>query len=141
LLFIRAVADIDTPHIRLLTRIASERVPYVRENSGAPQGWSADTVAERDPGLGEAVPALLPTLESHGLVRAEDQLATWAGMMSKQAYNVTSRGRTLLERLAAEGGVSSRLVRQRFACWAGTSLRLREGSRGGMTPERFDGPP
>lgn len=102
LLFIRAVADIDTPHIRLLARMASERVPYVRENGGAPQGWSLDTIAERDPGLGEAAPALLSTLESHGLVSPEDRLATWGGMMSKQAYNVTNAGRTLLERLAAE---------------------------------------
>jgi len=102
LLFIRAVADIDSPHIRMLARMASDRVPYVSENGGGRQGWTTETIAERDPGMREVVPALLSTLESHGLVRAEDRLATWEAMGSKQAYNVTSRGRALLERLAAE---------------------------------------
>jgi hypothetical protein len=102
LLFIRAVADIDTSHIRLLSLMASEAPPPPR-NAGAPQGWSAETIAERDPGLSEAIPALLSTLESHALVHPEDRLATYGGMMTPQVYNVTNAGRVLLERLAAEG--------------------------------------
>lgn len=103
LLFIRAVADIDTPHIRLLSLIASETIPPPPDNIVPRRGWSAYTVAERDPGLGEAIPALLSTLESHALIHAEDRLATLGGMMTPPVYNVTSAGRTLLERLAAEG--------------------------------------
>lgn len=106
LLFIRAVADIDTPHIRLLSLIASETIPPPPSNVDPPRGWSAGTIAERDPGLGEAIPALLSTLESHALVQAEDRVATLDGMMTPQVYNVTNAGRTLLERLAAEGSNS-----------------------------------
>lgn len=104
LLFIRAVADIDTPHIRLLALMASEfLVPDIPGGADSPGGWSQDAIASRDPGLGDALPALLATLVSHGLVRAEDRPTTWAGMDSAQTYTVTAVGRTLLERLATEG--------------------------------------
>lgn len=100
LLFVRAIADIDTPHIRLLAVMASETIS---PRSDFPGGWSLDAMAERSPGLGEAVPALVLTLQSHGLVRETDGPVTWAGISSKDTYDVTNAGRTLLERLTAEG--------------------------------------
>ena len=104
LLFIRAVADLDTLHIRLLALMASECLaPDSPSGADPPGGWSQDAVAVRDPGLGDAIPALLTTLLSHGLARAEDRLATWDTIGSPQTYTVTAVGRTLLERLTAEG--------------------------------------
>jgi hypothetical protein len=102
LLFIRAVADIDTPHIRLLALMAGERIsPGKQSGSVFHGGWSLPTIAARDRGLGEAVPALIAILESHGLVRAMQSSTPWQA--SRAAYDVTSAGRKLLERLTAEG--------------------------------------
>ena len=70
---------------------------------GAPEGWSVAAIEQRDSGLGAAIPALLSTLESHALVRREDRLATWGGMMTPQVYNVTDAGRALLKRLVRKG--------------------------------------
>ena len=79
LLFIRAIADMDTPHIRLLFRMASEQIPPGGQSGSVFHGgWSLDTLMARDPGLGEAIPALLWTLESHGLVRTVNRSATWS---------------------------------------------------------------
>jgi len=104
LLFIRAVADIDTPHIRLLALMASECLASSTPGgTDSPGGWSQDAIAARDPGLGDALPALLATLVSHGLARAEDRPTTWAGIDSAQKYTVTTAGGTLLQRLATEG--------------------------------------
>jgi hypothetical protein len=105
LLFVRAVADIDTPHIRLLALMAGERIPPGQESGSVFHGgWSLATIAARDPGLGEAVPALLATLESHGLIRTVQSSTPWQG--ARSAYDVTDAGRTLLERLTAEGSDS-----------------------------------
>ena len=104
LLFIRAVADIDTPHIRLLALMASEcPAPDSPDSADSPDGWSQDAIAVRDPGLGDALPALLATLVSHGLIRAEDRPTTWTGIDSPQTYTVTAIGRTLRERLTSQG--------------------------------------
>jgi hypothetical protein len=104
LLFVRAVADIDTPHIRLLSLIASELVlPGSDSGSVFHSGWSIATMMARDPGLGEAIPALLSTLELHGLVSAASGTASWGGPVSTGPYNITAAGRTLLDRLKAEG--------------------------------------
>jgi hypothetical protein len=104
LLFVRAIADIDTPHIRLLSLIASELIlPGSESGSVFHSGWSLATMMARDPGLGEAIPALLWTLESHGLVRTANNPATWSDVGTKPPYNVTTAGRTLLDRLKAEG--------------------------------------
>jgi hypothetical protein len=102
LLFVRAVADIDTPHIRLLALMASESIPASGlSGSVFHGGWSLATMMARDPGLGEAVPVLLTTLESHGLVRPMQSSTPWQA--PRAAYDVTDAGRTLLERLTAEG--------------------------------------
>ena len=64
-MFLRAVADPDTPHIHLLTYMASTQ-PGIGANSGTPfmAGWSAGTLGTRLPGLSAAHPALLPTLQT-----------------------------------------------------------------------------
>lgn len=116
LLFVRAVADIDTPQIRLLARMASEHIPPGKESGNVFHGgWSLAAIAARDPGLGEAVPALLSTLESHGLVRAVQSSTPWQGAI--RAYDVTAAGRTLLERLSAEGtDTRGRQAQHRASC-------------------------
>lgn len=113
LLFVRAVADIDTPHIRLLALMASEHIIPPDMQSENVGGWSLETIATRDPGLGGVIPPLLATLESHGLVRAEDRMTTWGGVDSKPTYNVTAAGRMLLERLTADGSDDNAETRTR----------------------------
>jgi hypothetical protein len=101
LLFIRAIADLDEPHIRLLALMASDRpLPGKLSGSVFHGGWSAGTIAARDPGLGDTLPALMWTLEAHGLIRAEASSTPWQA--ARQAYNVTPAGSQLLERLAAD---------------------------------------
>lgn len=101
LLFIRAVADIDTPHIKLLSLMAAQYIPPGKDSGSVfHSGWSLPKITARAPELGEAVPALLSTLESHGLVRAMQSSTPWTA--AQAAYSVTSAGRFLLERLAAE---------------------------------------
>ncbi len=101
LLFVRAVADIDTPHIRLLAGMAEVILPGKESGSIFHCGWSLAAIAARDLGLGEAAPAILSTLESH------------AGWSARRGARRPGRGRfertkslpqeeTLLERLAAE---------------------------------------
>jgi hypothetical protein len=99
------VADIDTPHIRLLSLMAGERISPGKESGSVFHGgWSVPAIASRDQGLGEAIPALLATLESHGLVRAMQSSTPWTA--AQAAYHVTNAGRTLLERLSVEGAES-----------------------------------
>ena len=51
------------------------------------------------------MPAILSTLESHGLVRAAQSSTPWQGAI--RAYDVTAAGRTLLERLTAESRIAA----------------------------------
>jgi hypothetical protein len=101
LMFMRAVADLDAPHIRVLQLMASEQ-PGAGQQSGSPfhAGWSPATIAARDRGLGDAVPALMWTLEAHGLIRAATSSTPW--LSSREAYNLTAAGRRMLDRLAEE---------------------------------------
>ena len=101
LLFIRAIADLDEPHIRLLSFMASERpAPGKLSGSIFQGGWSAAAIAARQPGLAGALPALMWTLEAHGLIRSEPGSAPWQS--PREPYNVTQAGEQLLERLAAD---------------------------------------
>lgn len=104
LLFVRAVADMDTLHIRLLALIAGEGIsPGKQSGSVFHGGWSLAAIVARDPGLGKAIPALLAILESNGLVRRLQSSTPWQGAIA--AYDITAMGRTLLERLAAESSL------------------------------------
>jgi hypothetical protein len=97
LLFIRAVADVDVPHIKLL-KVLSEDQPFPGQLSGSVfhGGWSLATVAARHPEFGGALPALIWTLESHSLI----QTVRSATPTTAVAYTITSAGRRLLDRLA-----------------------------------------
>ena len=94
LLFIRAVEDIDTPHIRLLDRMAKV---YPE-----PPGWSARTIVQADPGLANGVGALLGTLELHGLIAAVVPGITRGPNAGQTFYNITEQGRKFLDRLAED---------------------------------------
>lgn len=102
LLFIRAVADIDAPHIRLLALISDDQ-PFPGRLSGSVfhGGWSLGTIAARDRGFGEALPALIGTLESHGLIQALRSSTPYQS--STAAYSITAAGSQLLQRLAEDG--------------------------------------
>ncbi|MGE5136761.1 MAG: hypothetical protein ACM32E_28175 [Gemmatimonadota bacterium] len=98
LLFIRAVADIDEPHIRLLALMASETpLPGKLSGSVFHGGWSPGAITARDPGFGDSLPALMWTLESHGLIGTETSSTPWQS--SRVAFTVTQAGRQLLDRL------------------------------------------
>ena len=102
LLFIRAVADVDGPHIRLLALMSTDfPAPGKLSGSVFHGGWSLATITARDPGFGDTLPALIQTLEAHGLIRAMRSSVPWQS--STAAYDITAAGRQLLERLAEEG--------------------------------------
>jgi hypothetical protein len=64
-------------------------------------GWSPGTIAARDRGFGEALPALIGTLESHGLIQALRSSTPYQS--STAAYSITAAGNQLLQRLAEDG--------------------------------------
>jgi hypothetical protein len=95
LLFIRAVADVDVPHIKLLTVL---REDHPGRQSGSVFGWSLGTIGARHPEFGGTLPALIWTLESHGLIQALRSSGPYQS--STGVYSITAAGRQLLERLA-----------------------------------------
>jgi hypothetical protein len=95
LLFMRALEDIDEVHIRLLARMADTYPP------GVGPGWSARKIAEADPGLANGAPALLGTLQLHGLIEEVVRNRPIQGEGATQAfYNILQQGRDFLNRLA-----------------------------------------
>jgi hypothetical protein len=93
LLFIRAVADIDTMHKRLLALL---------QRPTGHQGWSYQDVVDADPGLAPAARALLGTLELHGLVASRQANRVVGNAGSVQFYTVTFAGDAFFRRLAAD---------------------------------------
>ena len=94
-LFMRAVADVDEWHIRLLGVL-------LRPSTGF-GGWSVDQIKAADPGLAAGALALLGTLELHGLVATTiSNRAIPAAVSSTTLYNITPAGRHFLGRLAAD---------------------------------------
>ena len=92
----RAVADVDEWHIRLLGVL-------LRPVSAGFGGWSVDQIRAADPGLAAGVLALLGTLELHGLVATTiSNRAIPAAVSSTTLYNITPDGRHFLGRLAAD---------------------------------------
>jgi hypothetical protein len=91
LLFIRAVADIDEMHIRVLARMAAQHP--------GPAGWMASTIQAADPGLGDSVRALLATLELHGLIAARVTSGRVQGSQETR-YDIIPSGRRFLDRLS-----------------------------------------
>jgi DNA-binding IclR family transcriptional regulator len=100
-MFMRAIADLDAPHIRILAMMANEPAQFGAQ-SGSPfhAGWSPVTIAARQRGPLSAVYALMSTLEAHGLIRAATGSTPW--MPQREAYNITAAGRQLLDRLSED---------------------------------------
>jgi hypothetical protein len=102
LLFMRAVEDIDEMHIRLLARMADTYPPDIGP------GWSTRNIAEADPGLANGAPALLGTLQLHGLVEEVVRNRPIQGAGVTQAfYNITRQGRDFLNRLPEDSDVQA----------------------------------
>ncbi len=96
-LFVRVVADLDAPHIRLLARLDGDRAGAGQlAGQTVRDGWTQELLADVEAGLGAALPALLSTLESHAL--AEHQ-ANWAALEGAPLYRITGRGQALMRRL------------------------------------------
>jgi len=89
LLFIRAVADIDTMHVRLLALL---------QRPTGHQGWSYQDIVDADPGLAPAARALLGTLELHGLIASRQANR----VVGNTFYSGTFAGDAFLRRLAGE---------------------------------------
>jgi hypothetical protein len=97
-LFMRAVADVDEAHLRLLGHMAHP----VPGSDGRPR-WTAAVLEAADPGLVPGVMALLGTLELHGLVQTETDYRSIPGAMrSTTTYSITEPGRHFLGRLEAD---------------------------------------
>lgn len=97
LLFIRVIADLDAPHIRLLWMLdnapPAPSDPYARLTF---PHWHAVTIAKADSGLNDSLSPLLRTLLEHELVvdyRSHES----------DAYSLSTYGRWLLLRLAEPG--------------------------------------
>jgi hypothetical protein len=88
LLFVRAVDDIDEMHVRLLDRFASGGQLTARE------------ISQADPGLGDAVLALLGRLESQGLIDSRSPVTPGGAMTPEPRYFITRSGQDFLARLA-----------------------------------------
>jgi len=105
LLFIRILADLDAPHIRVL-RITSTVPPHLdaigqqMEAIGRDpvRQWYPWSIAEADPGLTDAAWALLDTLERHRLLWSSGEHLTQFGHQPE--YTITPYGEWFLERLA-----------------------------------------
>jgi hypothetical protein len=94
LLFVRAIADIDEMHIRLLARLAT--------GISLP-GWTVATITQADRGLADVLPSLLGTLELHGLVTVAAPGGFYRGPGAQEtSYHVTDSGRRLLARLSED---------------------------------------
>lgn len=100
LLYIRVLADLDEPHIRLLRLLST--VPEHLERSGhdGVRQWFPWSIAKADPGLADSAWALLGTLQRHGLVYVTTgQHPTPVGTMENQ-YEISPYGEWFLTRLA-----------------------------------------
>ncbi len=91
LLFVRAVADIDEMHIRLLARLAG--------TEGKEPGllWTSRVILHSDPGLSVAFASVAATLQLHGLITAPTEAD---GSFIRTHYEITDWGREVLDRLA-----------------------------------------
>lgn len=104
LLFIRVLADLDPPHIRCL-RIMATEPPHLdainrqRQAVGEPavRQWHPSDIASQDPGLENAVWALLPVLARNHLISGGYDVITRAG--HEPEYVITAYGEHMLARL------------------------------------------
>jgi hypothetical protein len=104
LLFIRVLADLDEPHIRLL-RLMSTAPPHLdavnrqMEAVGrtAVRQWHPSDIGVQDPGLADVVWGLLPVLDRNQLVSGGYDVMTTSG--HEPEYTITPYGEWFLTRL------------------------------------------
>jgi hypothetical protein len=69
LIVIDAVGQLEAPHIRLLQLLTQDRGPFIRGVNGfSTQPWSIEDLIDADPGLRNAMQALIAKLLSLGMV-------------------------------------------------------------------------
>jgi hypothetical protein len=105
LLFIRALDDLDEPHIRLLRLMGTvpsnlAAVNYERRTVGQPvvRQWLPSDISAEDPGLAEVVWGLLPVLARHRLITEGLETITRTG--PELEHTITPYGQWFLARLA-----------------------------------------
>jgi hypothetical protein len=109
MLFIRILADLDEPHIRLLKLLSTDPPRAATEPGGAqaaapsvnaPRQWYPSLITQADPGLADTAWSLLGTLSRHRL--AMDSIGTYTTPIGTQelCYSITDSGRWFLTRLA-----------------------------------------
>ena len=96
-LFIRALADLDEPHITVL-QVLGEDAP---SHQLIPPGWFYNEILERVPGFANALRSILTTLELHTLI-TRNQLANEMGNLT-DTYRIGPAGQMMLSRLADDG--------------------------------------
>jgi hypothetical protein len=100
LLFIRVLADLDEPHIRLLRLMSTSPRHLVSMGLPDVRQWYPWSIAEADPGLTDSTYALLLVLERHGLAfGTREAYHTPTGSMENQ-YEISGYGDWFLTRLA-----------------------------------------
>ena len=105
LIYLRVLADLDEPHVRLL-RVMSTRPPYqdafnqqVEAIGHDPiRQWYPSALCLADPGLADVVWSLLPVLNRHGLISGGQDVLTPAG--HEPEYAITRYGEWFLTILA-----------------------------------------
>lgn len=103
LLFIRAVADLDTPHIRLLGLLGSEVAGGgVRSGNVLIRGWTEDAIVRASSGFSGVLRPLLSVLELHGLISDETASSPAVQPGIGYSYNITQQGQELLRRLVLD---------------------------------------
>jgi hypothetical protein len=98
ILFIRVLADLDEPHIRLL-RVMSTVPPHLAQRDLQARQWYPWSIVQADPGLTDAIWSLFGPLERHRLVWSAGDYHVPGGAMEPQ-YEITQYGDWFLTRLA-----------------------------------------
>lgn len=105
LVYLRALDDLDEPHIRLL-RLMTTKPPHQDAvnrqmeaiGRAAIRQWHPSDLGQADPGLAEVVWSLLPVLDRHGLISGGHEVLTQVGR--EPEYTVTPYGEWFLTMLA-----------------------------------------
>ena len=105
LIYLRVLADLDPPHIRLLRLMTTkpahqDAVNQQMEAIGRDpiRQWHPSDLGDADPGISEVVWSLLPVLDRHGLISGGYDVLTRAG--HEPEYTVTPYGEWFLTMLA-----------------------------------------
>lgn len=109
MMFVRVLADLDEPHIKVL-RIMRDPSPAQGAVNSQLQAigrvvrqWHASEIVEQDPGLADVIYGLLPVLARHLLISGGYDVITMAG--HEEEYTITDYGEFFLARLAEPGDV------------------------------------